>query len=182
MRGGTKSTCRMEVVEGFHQFEIQKYSKIKGSLPPGRYVTSGTFTVAGYDWSIVYYPNGNGHWSAPPGYASVFVQLASGAMARATYAIRLVNPASELLSAHVSTAKSALFSYTAMHGGSVPDILFVDRANDRLVIKCVLSIKKEPRMSRTTRLPEIKVPPAVGDLTAHLGGLLVGNEEFFLKL
>jgi speckle-type POZ protein len=64
----TSSRC---VTEGAaHNFEINNYTLLEG-MGVGKYITSSTFTVGGYDWNIRFYPDGNKEDSA--GYASVYL-------------------------------------------------------------------------------------------------------------
>ncbi|MCL7027590.1 hypothetical protein MKW94_013694, partial [Papaver nudicaule] len=46
-----------EIVKGSHVYEIKGYSIAKG-MGVGKRMTSGKFTVGGYDWRILFYPDG----------------------------------------------------------------------------------------------------------------------------
>ncbi|KAJ3700984.1 hypothetical protein LUZ61_004689 [Rhynchospora tenuis] len=54
---GTASTSITETCSGSHLFKVIGYSLDKG-IGQGRCITSDTFTVGGYNWSIRYYPDG----------------------------------------------------------------------------------------------------------------------------
>ncbi|KAI3898086.1 hypothetical protein MKW92_041880 [Papaver armeniacum] len=61
-----------ETVKGSHEFKINGYSLAKG-MGVGKYKTSGEFTVAGYDWVIHFYPDGDDE--ANEEYVSVFLEM-----------------------------------------------------------------------------------------------------------
>ncbi|KAI3474357.1 hypothetical protein Pfo_029193 [Paulownia fortunei] len=46
-----------ETVNGSHHFTIRGYSLAKG-MGPGRYISSDTFSIGGYEWAIYFYPDG----------------------------------------------------------------------------------------------------------------------------
>ncbi|GAB2299756.1 BTB/POZ and MATH domain-containing protein 3, variant 2 [Dionaea muscipula] len=64
-----------ETVNGSHVFLIKGYSLAKG-IGPGRYISSDTFTVGGYDWAVYFYPDGKNPEDHSL-YVSVFIALAS---------------------------------------------------------------------------------------------------------
>ncbi|KAJ4782785.1 BTB/POZ/MATH-domain protein [Rhynchospora pubera] len=68
------STRRVEKVEGSHQFKIMGYSVEKYN-EKGTFHESATFSVGGYGWSILYYPNGE--MKTEDGYTSIFISLKS---------------------------------------------------------------------------------------------------------
>ncbi|KAJ4732164.1 BTB/POZ/MATH-domain protein [Rhynchospora pubera] len=58
-----------------HLFKVTGYSLNKG-IGVGNSITSGTFTLCGYDWTIQYYPDGNMY---PEGYIAFGLNLKSNA-------------------------------------------------------------------------------------------------------
>ncbi|PON37356.1 Voltage dependent potassium channel [Parasponia andersonii] len=79
-----------ETVNGSHRFTIKGYSLAKG-MGAGRYITSDTFTVGGYDWAIYFYPDGKNPEDNSM-YVSVFIALASeGTDVRALFELTLVD-------------------------------------------------------------------------------------------
>jgi speckle-type POZ protein len=68
----SESTCTAQTIRGTHQFEVVRYSLHKGT-GVGNFVTSGGFTVGGYEWAIRYYPDGE----SSDAYVSVYVVLAT---------------------------------------------------------------------------------------------------------
>ncbi|KAL0711032.1 hypothetical protein Bca4012_018010 [Brassica carinata] len=69
------STTVMETANGSHQFTIKGYSLAKG-MGPGRYIQSDVFSIAGYDWTIYFYPDGKNP-EDNSAYVSLFIALAS---------------------------------------------------------------------------------------------------------
>lgn len=79
-----------ETVNGSHNFTIKGYSLAKG-MGSGRYISSDTFTVGGYDWAIYFYPDGKNIEDGSM-YVSVFIALASeGTDVRALFELTLLD-------------------------------------------------------------------------------------------
>lgn len=84
----SKSVC--ESVNGSHRFVIKGYSLAKG-MGPGKYMTSDTFTVGGYQWAVYFYPDGK-NLEDNSLYVSVFIALASdGTDVRALFELTLLD-------------------------------------------------------------------------------------------
>lgn len=79
-----------ETVNGSHEFKIGGYSLAKG-MGIGKYITSESFNVGGYDWAVYFYPDGkNAEDNAQ--YVSVFIALASdGTDVRALFELTLMD-------------------------------------------------------------------------------------------
>lgn len=79
-----------ETVNGSHSFTIRGYSLAKG-MSPGKYISSDTFTVGGYDWAVYFYPDGK-NVEDNSIYVSVFIALASeGTDVRALFELTLMD-------------------------------------------------------------------------------------------
>ncbi|KAJ0489476.1 putative MATH/TRAF domain-containing protein [Helianthus annuus] len=79
-----------ESVNGSHDFTIRGYSLAKG-MGAGKYISSDTFTVGGYDWAIYFYPDGK-NLEDNSTYVSVFIALASeGSDVRALFELTLLD-------------------------------------------------------------------------------------------
>ncbi|XP_004503177.1 BTB/POZ and MATH domain-containing protein 3 [Cicer arietinum] len=79
-----------ETVNGSHELTIKGYSLAKG-MGPGKYITSDTFTVGGYDWAVYFYPDGKNPEDNSV-YVSVFIALASdGTDVRALFKLTLLD-------------------------------------------------------------------------------------------
>ncbi|KAK1355285.1 BTB/POZ and MATH domain-containing protein 3 [Heracleum sosnowskyi] len=79
-----------ETVNGSHSFTIHGYSLAKG-MSPGKYISSDTFTVGGYDWAVYFYPDGK-NVEDNSAYVSVFIALASeGTDVRALFELTLMD-------------------------------------------------------------------------------------------
>lgn len=83
-----------ETVNGSHELTIKGYSLAKG-MGPGKYITSDTFSVGGYDWAIYFYPDGKNPEDNSM-YVSVFIALASdGTDVRALFKLTLLDQTSK---------------------------------------------------------------------------------------
>uniref|UniRef100_A0A0E0LQW4 Uncharacterized protein n=1 Tax=Oryza punctata TaxID=4537 RepID=A0A0E0LQW4_ORYPU len=175
----TTSTCTAGTVEGHHRFAIRGYSRLRASLAVGEYVRSATFSIAGYDWAVVFYPRGVTHDDR--GHAAVYVQLLTDCdFAAATFDLRFVRADSgKPLSVHPPLAAPKPFSTilrsssTAMYGIKVEAMQMLEAnyvRRDRLIIDCTVHVVGKPRVSAAAPLPVTDVPPP--DLAAHLGRLL----------
>ncbi|KAF0900522.1 hypothetical protein E2562_032118 [Oryza meyeriana var. granulata] len=180
----TKSTCMTGTVEGHHRFVIRDYSRLRERLEDGEYVRSGTFSVAGYDWAVVFYPRGNSYRYRDTDHPAVYVQLMTDrAVAAATFDLRFVRADSgKPWSVHPPVAAPHRFSTLplpfapAMFGVKVETMQRLQAnyiCRDRLTIDCIVRVVGKPRVSATAPLPEIDVPPP--NLPAHLGSLLAGK-------
>ncbi|XP_031116092.1 BTB/POZ and MATH domain-containing protein 3-like isoform X2 [Ipomoea triloba] len=79
-----------ETVNGSHNFTIRGYSLAKG-MGPGKYISSDTFSVGGYDWAVYFYPDGKNVEDSSI-YVSVFIALASeGTDVRALFELTLMD-------------------------------------------------------------------------------------------
>ncbi|XP_042475061.1 BTB/POZ and MATH domain-containing protein 3-like [Macadamia integrifolia] len=79
-----------ETVNGSHDYTIKGYSLAKG-MGAGKYISSDTFTVGGYQWAIYFYPDGKNPEDSSM-YVSVFVALASeGTEVRALFELTLLD-------------------------------------------------------------------------------------------
>ncbi|KAK1653646.1 hypothetical protein QYE76_071451 [Lolium multiflorum] len=71
----TSSRCLIECVTGAHNFEVTRFSLLQG-MGAGKFVSSSTFCVSGYDWNIKIYPDGLKEDN--PVNMSAFLRLCSG--------------------------------------------------------------------------------------------------------
>ncbi|XP_057777697.1 BTB/POZ and MATH domain-containing protein 3-like [Salvia miltiorrhiza] len=86
----SSSTSINETVNGTHHFTICGYSLAKG-MGPGKYVSSDTFSIGGYDWAIYFYPDGKNPDDSSA-YVSVFMALVSeGTDVRAVFEVALLD-------------------------------------------------------------------------------------------
>ncbi|CAI9091560.1 OLC1v1026623C1 [Oldenlandia corymbosa var. corymbosa] len=86
----TSSKSISETVNGSHSFTIKGYSLAKG-IGPGKYISSDTFSVGGYDWAVYFYPDGKNIEDSSM-YVSVFIALASeGTDVRALFELTLLD-------------------------------------------------------------------------------------------
>ncbi|XP_006659794.2 BTB/POZ and MATH domain-containing protein 1-like [Oryza brachyantha] len=181
----TTSTCTTGTVEGHHRFVIPHYGWLRAHLGGGQCFPLGSFSVAGYDWAVVFFPRG-----ATVGenhdHAAFYVELlTSRAAAAATFDLRFVRAGSgsgsgRPLPMHQPDTEPHRFSTMthfdpAVYGVRVDAMLMQSvQSNyvrdDRLIIDCTLHVAGKPRVSTAEPLAEIDVPPP--DLPAHLGKLL----------
>ncbi|XP_047979694.1 BTB/POZ and MATH domain-containing protein 3-like isoform X1 [Salvia hispanica] len=116
----TDSSSINETVNGTHHFTIRGYSLAKG-MGPGKYVSSHTFTIGGYDWAIYFYPDGKNPDDSSA-YVSVFIALASeGTDVRALFELALLDQSGKAKHKVHSHFDRALDSgpYTLKYRGSM---------------------------------------------------------------
>ncbi|CAM0902603.1 unnamed protein product [Alopecurus aequalis] len=70
----TSSICLTKPQRGAHNFMIANYSDLKG-MGVGRFVSSRPFSVGGYNWQIMFYPDGADRKHA--GYAAAYLRCCS---------------------------------------------------------------------------------------------------------
>ncbi|XP_074308217.1 BTB/POZ and MATH domain-containing protein 3 [Silene latifolia] len=186
----------IETVNGSHHFEIKGYSLSKG-MGAGKYISSDTFTVGGYDWAIYFYPDGKNPEDNSL-YVSVFIALASeGTDVRALFELTLVDQTGKNEDKVHSHFARNLDSgpYTLKYKGSMwgykrffrRNILETSDflQNDCLQLKCTVGVVKS-RMERPKQY-RVSMPPS--DMGENFKDLLesgngcdivfsVGDENF----
>ncbi|CAM0950969.1 unnamed protein product [Alopecurus aequalis] len=175
----SQSTCTTETVRGTHQLEIARYSLHKG-MGVGNFITSGTFTVGGYNWAIRYYPDGE----SSDAYLSVYVVLTTkNARARAIFDLRLIDRTTGLSCSVYRRGEVTVFEEKKANKCARGIRTFMLKTDlqaspylrdDRLTIECVLDVVQDAVVTRTTPSVEVEVP--VSDLPVHLGRLLEEQE------
>ncbi|XP_024011652.1 BTB/POZ and MATH domain-containing protein 1 isoform X2 [Eutrema salsugineum] len=175
----TVSTSLTETVNGFHEFKISGYSLAKG-VGVGKYVTSDTFMVGGYSWSIYFYPDGKSP-EDNSAYVSLFIALASeGADVRALFELTLVDQSGNGKHKVHSHFGRELESgpYTLKYRGSMwgykrffrrSSLESSDYLKDNsLLVRCRVGVVK----SRTEGPRNYNIPVPVSNLGQQLGNLL----------
>ncbi|KAJ1691722.1 hypothetical protein LUZ63_015877 [Rhynchospora breviuscula] len=158
----TVSTLRVEKVKGSHLFKIMGYS-LQRNIERGKFLESATFSVAGYDWSITYYPNGN--LKALDDYTSLFIYLKTEAqLVKAqpsfTFLDQDGNPLSEKRTTDVFN-----FSSVEKRTSDYGFLSFVKRStfesvlkDDCLLIRCTVTVFKDFPVEVEPAFP-LRVPP-----------------------
>ncbi|XP_078182508.1 BTB/POZ and MATH domain-containing protein 2-like [Carex rostrata] len=172
----TASAIRTEIITGSHLFKIYGYSLIKG-IGMGKPIKSDIFTVGGYNWIIVFYPDGKTNDDKE--YISIYLQLESEATdvkARTTLTILQQNGATSNLShiMPVKTFKSTSDTYYESWGYSQFAKKTEFEASDHLkddtfTVKCIVSVLKGTKLEVTNPYGII-VPPS--NLNQNLANLL----------
>ncbi|KAL6659258.1 hypothetical protein ACP70R_003298 [Stipagrostis hirtigluma subsp. patula] len=160
----TASTCHPpEMVRGTHVFEIVGYSKHRG-MGVHSFVRSGVFSVAGHQWAVFLYPDGYGEELEGFDFVSAYLHLlTTGAKVRASCDLRLVDQDTGAS----TSAHPALVTMRELgpDDGRVYHCMMMQRGelegtyvkHDRLAMECVVTVRKEPRVSKTRAFPRIKL-------------------------
>lgn len=161
---------------GQHLLKIDGYSHTKDAVPTGSNIKSQPFRVGGYDWRILYYPNGAN--SSFSDYISLFLQLDSnvpqGVRTQHTFSLLdregrpvpyFTNSGTRIFTGWGTTA----FIRRDELEKSPPRHL----QDDCLTIVCDVTVAKEIQ-TKSVDLLSVAVPPP--DLHRHLGGLLETGE------
>ncbi|XP_078181927.1 BTB/POZ and MATH domain-containing protein 2-like [Carex rostrata] len=172
----TASAIRTETITGSHVFQIYGYSRFKG-IGMGKPIKSDIFTVGGYNWIIVFYPDGKTNDDKE--YISIYLQLESEATdvkARTTFTILQQNGATSNFShtMSVETFKSTSDTYYKSRGYSQFANKIEFEASDHLkddtfTVKCIVSVLKGTKLEVTNPCGII-VPPS--NLNQNLANLL----------
>ncbi|CAL5007573.1 unnamed protein product [Urochloa decumbens] len=176
----TASIHTTEAETGTHSFKIVGYTLNKG-IGVGKPIRSGIFTVGGYNWVILFYPDG---FFENTEYVYIYLQLVSkDAEVRASYNLCLVtvNQANGLPASIVSQTTPTVF--TTDYCYSRPFLIARNKlelnsagyiVDNCLRIECTVTVIKDSQVSQTTGDLEIEVPPS--DLLEHFGKLLLEEE------
>ncbi|KAL6843959.1 hypothetical protein ACP4OV_025632 [Aristida adscensionis] len=167
----TSSRSVTACVSGTHDFVVSGFSLLDG-LGIGRFVSSSTFEVDGYDWNINFFPDGS-KTEDEAVYASAYLDLLSGkAGVRVKFSLCLLGKDGEVAELRKET-------YTFEPSGDSSNwgwhkfikkskLQEVSRLNgDGFTIRCVLTVIKDPR---TEDVSTIVVPQS--NLHQHLECML----------
>lgn len=178
---GSKSIT--ETTNGSHHFVIHGYSLAKG-MGVGKYITSDTFTVGGYQWAIYFYPDGKNAEDNSL-YVSIFIALASdGTDVRALFELTLRDQSGKGRHKVHSHFDRALESgpYTLKYRGSMWGYKrFFRRAaletsdylkDDTLDIFCTVGVV----VSHTKGPKQYTIPVPGSDLGQSFGALLESGD------
>ncbi|RLM60529.1 BTB/POZ and MATH domain-containing protein 1-like [Panicum miliaceum] len=152
----TVSTCTAETEHGNHVFEVFDYSQHRG-MGTGEYIRSGIFFVGGYDRAIRFYPDGMREVSKD--YIAVYLELLSkDTKVRASCDLRLVDQSTGL-SAPATKVGLRTFDSNNNISRFAPHVdKFMNRSEleasvylhgDHLTIHCIVTVMKDPRVSKT---------------------------------
>uniref|UniRef100_A0A0E0KVI0 BTB domain-containing protein n=1 Tax=Oryza punctata TaxID=4537 RepID=A0A0E0KVI0_ORYPU len=175
----TSSRCLTASVTGTHYFEMTSYSLLEG-MGTSKFVSSTTFSVAGYDWNLRFYPDG-----LADGYVSASLHLVGTTTGSMPIRVRFLL---SLLNGYASTllGMSRGLTHTFERAGSDCRIpMFVKKrdlqghaigrirlsGNDSVKIECSLTVIRDYRAEDVSMIP---VPPS--NLHQHLAGMLQGGE------
>ncbi|PAN40193.1 hypothetical protein PAHAL_7G298400 [Panicum hallii] len=171
----TSSRCRAEKVTGTHDFEVANYSLFDGRIGTGRSIKSAPFSVGGYTWMIEFYPDGQSmeDCCCCMSAASAYVSICDGAVTvNAKYTLSLVDGDGRAAASWFWRRRSATVTYGWPHPRSWGFKIFYLKPllrlsgclnDDRLKIRCELTVFTPPRTEDTTPAP---APPP--ELPGHL--------------
>lgn len=149
-------------VTAVHDFKVTGYSMLDG-MGIGRYVSSGTFTVGGFDWAVRFYPDGSTVNCL--GNASAFLYYCSRDKdVRARFTLNLMEKDGKLSQVTNSHMRHT-FSPASDNWGFIK---FVEKIklqgppfldNDCFTIRCLLTVVKESR-TEDVQMNSVVVPPS----------------------
>ncbi|KAJ3683224.1 hypothetical protein LUZ60_013451 [Juncus effusus] len=172
------STMVTKTEIGYHQFKIEGYSFNKG-IGIGKWLTSATFTIGGFDWAIRYYPDGDSEETKD--YLAFYLELMSTeAMVKVIFDLVLLNHSKPCLLSPRRRCPPRTFHPMCRTWGYTK---FIERKafetssclkDNSFVIYCVVSVIK-PSCFKSTELEPVIVPPS--DLDLQLHSLLESGER-----
>ncbi|PUZ50635.1 hypothetical protein GQ55_6G073700 [Panicum hallii var. hallii] len=171
----TVSTCSPQTEHGKHVFEIFGYSQHR-NMGLEQVITSGTFSIGGHDWALLFYPDGYSNREE----ICIFLKHLSHAEVRASCELRMVDQ---------TTGQPSFFRKTGMtwfnpccyiqcSGLRMNRREFeasVYLRNDHLTIECIVTVRRS-RVSTTQFVNKIEAPPSSG-ITEQLAKLLEAEEN-----
>ncbi|KAM3261311.1 hypothetical protein ACQJBY_052149 [Aegilops geniculata] len=190
----TVSICTAVAAQGTHVFYIwgysKGYSKHRGmGNDEESHIRFGVFAVDGYHWAIRFYPDGHG--IACPDHVTVFLELLSNsAKFRASRDLRLVDQCTGLSSLVHKTWPRIFNSddvtkFAPQFANFKRRIEIEESAylrDDRLTIKCIITVFKKPHVTQANpvpQIPKIDMPPS--NMAENVGKLLEEREGFDVR-
>eukprot|EP00899_Mesostigma_viride_P012907 jgi/Mesvir1/21617/Mv04040-RA.1 len=180
----SRSLCSTDTIKGSHKFTITGYSLMKG-IGYGKYVSSETFHVGGYDWAMYFYPDGKNEEDNAE-CVSLFIALASeGNDVRALFELAMLDRSDKgnhKIHSHFGRMletgpynlkyKGSMWGYKRFFKRvSLENSIYLK--DDTLELRCTVGVVT----CRTTapRAPPVVIPPC--SLSTDLGSLF-DSEEF----
>ncbi|KAK1612188.1 hypothetical protein QYE76_035861 [Lolium multiflorum] len=151
----TSSRCITESFTATHDFEVTNYLQLDG-MGVYKFVSSSTFSVAGYDWSIRFYPDGDGVGGSN-GNSSAFLYCVSQAKdVRTKFTLNMLEKEGKVKVTDRGAIECIISSPTYDWGYSN----FIEKSKlkslshakgGNFVIRCVLTVTKEHRTDAVTQ-------------------------------
>ncbi|KAM0894387.1 hypothetical protein ACQ4PT_024542 [Festuca glaucescens] len=152
----TSSRFLMDTVTVTHNFEVTGYSLLDG-MGAGEYITSSTFSAGGYDWNVMFFPDGNSE--EEDGYASAYLNLGRGEPpVRVKYTLSLL----DIDGGPIIRRRAITHTFTSAYSWGYA--LFFEKPEaepeenyigDSFIIRCVLTVMTQ----RTEDLSTVVVVP-----------------------
>ncbi|CAO2189245.1 unnamed protein product [Urochloa humidicola] len=145
----TVSTCTLEMEQGKHVFEIFGYSKQRG-MGNLEFISSGTFSVGGHDWSVLFFQDGYSSNNRDD-ISACLRHLSKDAKVQASWEIRLVDQTTGLPTFSQKGDMAWCQPLSCFPGSGLVNNRRVFEASvylrdDHLTIECIVTVKK-PRVS-----------------------------------
>uniref|UniRef100_A0ACD5V2F9 Uncharacterized protein n=1 Tax=Avena sativa TaxID=4498 RepID=A0ACD5V2F9_AVESA len=171
----SSSRCLTDMVTVTHDFEVTNYRQLDG-MGVGKFVSSSTFSVAGYDWTIRFFPDGS-QGSSDGNASAFFSHLSPAKDVRTQFTINMLEKHGEIQITSYDEIER-IFSPLSYSWG-YPDFIKKSKLksspninNGYFTIRCVLTIIKEPRTEVKRTLVEAPGP----NLHDHLVQMLKDGE------
>ncbi|XP_020200113.1 BTB/POZ and MATH domain-containing protein 2-like [Aegilops tauschii subsp. strangulata] len=170
----TSSRCRTECVTTAHNFEVTEYSLLEG-MGIGKFVSSSTFSVGGYNWNIRIYPDGRKE-EDKAAYMGAFLSTCSnpttGVQMKNTFSLLEKDGKVTCLYSDTRTFRSGSWGWPKyIEKSKLKELL--SRNDDCITIRCVLTVMKEPR---TEDVSTVMVQVPQSDLQTHFTNMLNHGE------
>ncbi|KAK3121317.1 hypothetical protein QOZ80_8BG0650660 [Eleusine coracana subsp. coracana] len=148
---------------GKHVFEVTSYSYYR-CLDAGHFVRSDAFNVAGYAWSICFYPGGDGELEDSSDYAAISLELVTkDALVEVSYNMAVIDITTgkrwlgaESEKAELDTGTTASFWCLSRFKRRTELEASPYLCDDRIVIECALTVIKGSHVVPT--VPETVAP------------------------
>uniref|UniRef100_A0ACD5UUU5 Uncharacterized protein n=1 Tax=Avena sativa TaxID=4498 RepID=A0ACD5UUU5_AVESA len=162
-----------------HDFEVTNYRQLDG-MGVDKFVSSSTFSVAGYDWNIKFYPDGSDSKESDKGSASAFLShLSPTKDVRTQFTLNMLEKHGEIQVTNYDEIER-IFSPSCPCWG-YPDFIQKSKLKSSpnisngyftFTIRCILTIIKEPRTEVKRTLVDAPGP----NLQDHLVQMLKDGE------
>ncbi|KAM3389942.1 hypothetical protein ACQJBY_011849 [Aegilops geniculata] len=168
----TSSTCSTESAMSAHNFVVRDYPLLEG-IGAGKFVSSSTFNVGGYAWTIKFYPDGE-QKDKSSDMASCYLYCTSQASkVRARFSLDVVEKLDGQVQVTTSDCDEHTFCAPHYSWGYQRYVqkstlrALSDANNGRFTIRCVLQVIHETRTVRNRRPVEVP-PPSLRESLEHM--------------
>ncbi|CAM0902599.1 unnamed protein product [Alopecurus aequalis] len=172
IKSETSSTCSTDIDTAAHNFEVRDCPLLQG-LGGGKHISSSKFRVGGYDWKIVFYPDGTEKDESSDHAACFLCCISPANYVRARFSFNVLEKLDGDVQVTNYGCRESTFSSAGEACGQQSFVSksklrpLLDINNGCFTIRCLLTVIHEPRTVRK-RKPIVVTQPSLRESLEHM--------------